>query len=43
LDSNALIVRPDLINQKYTKPYIQRISAKNDYLDLIKQGKFKLS
>jgi hypothetical protein len=43
LDSNALIVRPDLINQRFTKPYIQRISGKNGYLDLIKQGKFKLS
>ena len=43
LDSNALIIRPDLINQRYTKPYIQRIGGINGYLDLIKQGKFKLS
>lgn len=43
LDSNALIVRPDLINQRYTKPYIQRIAGVNGYLDLIKQGKFNLS
>lgn len=43
LDSNALIIRPDLINQRYTKPYIRRIGGINGYLDLIKQGKFKLS
>ena len=43
LDSNALIIRPDLINQRYTKQYIQRIGGINGYLDLIKQGKFKLS
>lgn len=43
LDSNTLIIRPDLINQRYTKPYIQRIGGINGYLDLIKQGKFKLS
>jgi len=43
LDSNALIVRPDLINQRYTRPYIQRIAGIDGYLDLIKKGKFKLS
>jgi hypothetical protein len=43
LDSNTLILKPNIINQKYTKPYIQRICGVNGYLDLIKQGKFKLS
>lgn len=43
LDSNTLIARPDLINQRYTKPYIRRIAGVDGYLDLIKQGKFKLS
>jgi hypothetical protein len=43
LDSNTLILKPNIINQKYTKPYIKRICGVNGYLDLIKQGKFKLS
>jgi len=43
LDSNTLILKSNIINQTYTKPYIQRICGVNGYLDLIKQGKFNLS
>ena len=43
LDSNTLILKPNIINQTYTKPYIKRICGVNGYLDLIKQRKFILS
>lgn len=40
LDSASLIQKPAIINQTYTKPYIQRLCGTNGYFDLIKQKKF---